>query len=440
MIKKLFLVFIAFFALNTYGQQGTSSPYSFYGIGSLKFKGTVENRSMGGLSIYADSIHINLRNPATFAGKNVKLSPFNNESRPIKFTVGGSHSSTKLQTESASDKTTSTSFEYLAISVPMGKFGLSFGILPYSSVGYKLDAKEIINDSLVTSNRYNGEGGVNKAYVGLGYEIAKDLMIGVDASYNFGNIQNSSVDFVFDNEGLPLQYQSRESNRSDLSGINFKLGLHYSPMITDKLQLSSGIIYSPKSDLSSNNERIFATIVINPTTGQEFVINDIEADLESDGLDRTTLTLPTQLNIGAGIGQPHKWFVGAEYTYLQTSQFSNRIFEIENATFEDASIFTVGGFYIPQYTSFNKYWKRIVYRAGVRFENTGLKINNESINEFGMSFGVGLPVGRMFSNANLGVEVGQRGTTNQNLVKENFINLQLSLSLNDRWFVKRKFN
>ena len=69
MIKKLVLVFIAVFAINSYGQEGTASPYSFYGIGSLKFRGTVENRSMGGLSIYTDSIHINLQNPAGYAGK-----------------------------------------------------------------------------------------------------------------------------------------------------------------------------------------------------------------------------------------------------------------------------------------------------------------------------------------------------------------------------------
>jgi hypothetical protein len=90
--------------------------------------------------------------------------------------------------------------------------------------------------------------------------------------------------------------------------------------------------------------------------------------------------------------------------------------------------------------SFNKYWKRIVYRTGVRFENTGLIINNQVIKEFGISFGVGLPVGRIFSNANLGFEIGKRGTTNANLVEENFVNFQLSLSLNDRWFEKLRFN
>ncbi|MBT8259115.1 MAG: hypothetical protein KJO49_11625, partial [Bacteroidia bacterium] len=131
---------------------------------------------------------------------------------------------------------------------------------------------------------------------------------------------------------------------------------------------------------------------------------------------------------------------GAEYTRLQTSQFSNRVFDIENATFENASTIAVGGFFIPQYTSFNNYWKRVVYRAGIRFENTGLKINNETINEFGISFGAGLPVGRLFSNTNIGIEIGRRGTTNAGLVQENFVNFELSLSLNDRWFVKRKFN
>ena len=150
--------------------------------------------------------------------------------------------------------------------------------------------------------------------------------------------------------------------------------------------------------------------------------------------------MPTKTAFGLGIGKPRQWFLGAEYTFLKTSEFSNAIFSFDNATFVDASTISVGGFFIPQYNSFSKYWKRMVYRAGIRYENTGLKINNEAINEFGISFGVGLPVGRLFSNVNLGFEVGKRGTVNQNLVQENFVNFQLSLSLNDRWFVKRKYN
>ncbi|MCK5401748.1 MAG: outer membrane protein transport protein [Flavobacteriaceae bacterium] len=435
MIKKLCLVFIAFLALNVHSQEGTTSPYSFYGIGSLKFKGTAENRSMGGLSIYTDSIHLNLRNPASYAGNHINS--LKGEGRIIKFTVGGSHSLVDLKSSSSSANTNTTTFDYLAMSVPMGKFGMAFGLLPITSVGYKL---EFTNNEDVLTNRYRGEGGVNVAFLGLGYQITKNLSIGIAANYNFGNIKNSAIKFVYDDEGNPLQYQSRESNRSDLSGINFNVGISYRPMITDKLQLASAFTFSPKADLTSNNERIFASIVINDITGQEFPVNEIEADLESAGLKQTDLTLPAKTSFGLGIGKPNKWFIGAEYTFLKTSQFSNRVFNIDNTTFVDASTISFGGFYIPQYNSFNKYFKRVVYRAGIRFENTGLEIKNETINEFGISFGVGLPVGGFFSNANLGFEIGKKGTTNQNLVQENFINFQISLSLNDLWFVKRKYN
>ncbi|NRA93858.1 MAG: hypothetical protein HRU26_14485, partial [Psychroserpens sp.] len=167
---------------------------------------------------------------------------------------------------------------------------------------------------------------------------------------------------------------------------------------------------------------------------------EIDVDLESSGLDQTDLTLPYRLSFGGGIGQPRQWFLGAEYVYQNTSAFSNPVVSIDNTTFVNASSFSLGGFFVPDYDSFSSYWKRATYRAGVRFENTGLEINDETINEFGISFGVGLPVGKWFSNANLGVEFGQRGTTNANLIQENFVSFRLSLSLNDRWFEKRKYN
>ncbi len=97
----------------------------------------------------------------------------------------------------------------------------------------------------------------------------------------------------------------------------------------------------------------------------------------------------------------------------------------------------IGGFYIPNYNGYGSYWKRVVYRAGFRMEETGITVNGQDINEFGISFGVGLPVGRLFSNVNLGFEVGSRGTKDAGLIQENFFNAFLSLSLNDKWFQKR---
>ncbi len=433
MIKKLVLVFIAIFAIQCYAQQGTASPYSFYGIGSLKFKGTVENRSMGGLSILADSVHVNLQNPASYATKNLEGWE---GSRPVKFAVGGSYSSINLKSELSSGNATSTTFDYLALSIPMGKFGFGFGLLPYTAVGYKLESLKDNNPD-TPLNRFRGEGGINKTYIGLGYLITKGLSIGVDAQYNFGNIQNSTIEFAYDSDNVPVFYQSRETNRSDLSGLSFNLGLSYNTMLNENLEFVSGITYTPESNLISKNERLFSTIVINTTSGQESTINTIQANLEAAGLEETELVMPSKYSFGAGIGKPKKWFLGAEYSAQKTSDFSNALYS--GSTYEDASTISVGGFYIPKYNAFNGIFKRSTYRAGVRYEKTGLVLNDESIKEFGISFGVGLPLGNGFSSANLGFEIGKRGTTDNSLIQENFINFQISLSLADRWFQKQKF-
>ncbi|HLV15650.1 MAG TPA: hypothetical protein VKY41_10750 [Xanthomarina sp.] len=439
MIKKLILVFIALFAIQIYAQEGTASPYSYYGIGSLKFKGTVENRSMGGLSIYTDSIHLNLRNPASYATKN--LEQYNYESRPVKFAIGGTHSKSKLKSNSASDVVNSTTLDYLAMSFPVGRFGLGMGLLPYTTVGYKLETMNGNND---LKSKFRGDGGVNKVYGSLGYLVTDELSVGVDLGYHFGNIRNHTIEYVYTNDGSLAQYQTREDNRSDLSGLGLNLGVTYTKMVQEKYELTTSLTYRPKANLTSKNSRTFNTITINSVNDNENIINSIEADLDGQGLKQTDLVIPAKLAFGAGIGQPRSWFVGAEYSYINVGEFKNDLYAASdsagNVSYSSASAISVGGFFIPDYNSFSSYLSRVVYRAGVRFEGTGLEINDEAINEFGISFGVGLPMGNTFSNANIGVEFGKKGTTSSNLIQENFINFQLSLSFNDRWFQKRKFN
>ena len=149
------------------------------------------------------------------------------------------------------------------------------------------------------------------------------------------------------------------------------------------------------------------------------------------------MTFPSQLTIGAGIGSPKKWFIGGQYTNSKTSNYDDPTLNFGSVEFIDANKFRIGGFFIPRYTSFTNYWYRVIYRLGVRYEETGINLRGEDINEYGISFGVGLPVGRLFSNVNIGFELGSKGTTKNGLVKENFFNTFISLSLNDKWFEKR---
>ena len=414
MIKRLFLIVTILFTVITTAQEGTSSPYSFYGIGLNAFKGTAENRAMGGLSIYSDSIHLNLQNPAALG-----------RLRLTTYTVGASHSAISLQTSDAEESSNITTLDYLAVGLPAGRFGFSFGLVPYSSVGYNLTN---VDETAETAARFSGTGGLNRVFLSAGYEISNSLSIGANVDYNFGNIENKNI---FIREGL--QYGSREMNRTELSGLTFSLGLNYDQMLNDKLELKAAAVYIPARDLSARNTRELSTVTFS-NLGQEIVTDNLSIPVND-----SEYSLASQYSAGLGIGQPRKWFLGGEYVTTEASDFSNLSYSREGASYTSASKYKVGGFYIPNYNSLTSYFSRIVYRGGLRMEETGLELNEEAINEFGISFGVGLPAGRMFSNANLGFEYGQRGTTNAGLVQENFWNVFISLSLNDRWFVQRRF-
>ncbi|UJH89837.1 outer membrane protein transport protein [Antarcticibacterium sp. 1MA-6-2] len=414
MIKRFIVIVALLSTVLTAAQEGNSSPYSYYGIGLTKFRGTVENQSMGGLTVFSDSIHLNLRNPASY-GK-LKLTTYS---------VGGSLTSTNLKSEDNSGSARNVSFDYLAIGIPTGKLNFGFGLIPYTSVGYR-----ILEESENASNRYTGRGGMNKVYLTTAYSFTPGLSVGVDLNYNFGNVQNK---FTALQRGV--QYGTRVINRTDLRGFNLDLGVDYQTNISNKLRLYTAATYTPEMDITTERMRNTATVVTNSQGGEAIAA---ESNLS---FPETSVGLPSQYTMGLGVGRPNHWFVGGEYTNLQASNFDldtglNNL----NYFYGDAAQYRLGGFYVPEYTSLTSYINRIVYRAGLRYEETGLNVNNEGINEFGISFGLGLPVGANFSNANIGFEYGQRGTTNSGLIKENFFKLSLSLSLNDRWFVQSRFD
>lgn len=434
MIKRIVVILITILSFELSAQQ-TVSPYSFYGLGTLNLRGTVENRSMGGISIYMDSIHMNLRNPASYVSKNVDTDPYNGESRPVKYSVGGSYSSVKISDDIGSVNVDNGSFDYFGFNFPIGNFGVAGGTVPYSSVGYRIQG---VDSEGAVQSRFEGDGGVDKVFAGLAYKFSDHLSIGVDINYSFGFIENSALRLSYSN-GLPTQFQTLEENRSDLRGVGYNFGINYKTKINNKFEIMASAAYAPETVLRSENVRAISTVSVNSQAEVDFISNTVVVDLASEDLEITDLTIPSRLAIGAGIGQPRHWFVGAEYTTLSNSRFSNPIFDIDISNFEDSHGIAVGGFFIPRYNAFRGYFKRVVYRAGFRTENTGLIINGQSIREFGISFGMGLPLGFEFSDVNIGFEYGQRGTTDANLIKEDFFSFSIGLSLNDRWFKRSKF-
>lgn len=417
MIKQFIVSLTLIFTVVAMGQTASSSPYSFYGIGDLVFKGTVETRSMGGINMLKDSIHVNVQNAAGLS-----------DLMYTTYTIGGNMNKTSLQTASDNESAQRISLDYLLIGIPITKkLGVAVGLMPYTSVGYQI--RNVSDDESEPSYRYTGTGGINRVYAGLGYKLNKSFSIGADFNYNFGEISTSNISFLSD-----IQYGTRESNLSNIRGANVNLALMYNRKLNEKLTLFGSAVYSPEGELTLQNERNIATVQFSETFGETVI------ESEDIPVEDTKIKIPSKFTFGLGIGQMQKWSVGAELSIIQASKTGNRFTDIRQVSFENSTKLNVGGYYLPNFKSFTSYFSRVNYRAGFFYQNTGMVINNESITNFGITFGLGLPLGGSFSNMNIGYEYGKRGTTNAGLIQENYSNITISLSLNDKWFLKRKID
>ena len=414
---KLFFLLIGSFV---FSQNGTTSPYSYAGLGELNFRGTQIIRFMGGLEIYNDSIHANLSNPSSYA----KLKMTN-------YSLGLNYRINNLTGANESKSLASAGLDYIGVALPTKFFGFGFGIIPYTSVGYKLSYLEAGTENENVINTFDGEGGVNKVFFSVGFNPVKYLSIGVTINYNFGNIVYETG--RFQNQ---ITLGTGLENKSSVSGLDFKFSSHLEIPLSDALELQALFSLAPEANLTSTNSRIFNTRTY---LGTSNFGDNVQINLIDLGLNRTNIRIPHLLSFGFGLGEERKWFAGAQYTINAMENFSHKFISLPNVAYQNAYQFSLGGFYIPNYSSITSYWKRIVFRMGFRHELTGVIVNNFGLKETGINFGFGLPLAG-FSNANIGFEYGSRRGEDDNFFKENFWSFRIGFSLNDKWFIKRKYN
>ena len=238
MKKLLFTILFSVITFNNFSQSGTSSPYSFYGVGTSTFKGSIDNRSMGGLSVYSDSIHLNLTNPASLS-----------ELKRVNYSLGITYDNLTFKSENANENSNSSNVNYLAVAIPTKHFTFAFGVIPQTSVGYLLESK----DETVVPNiidRYRGEGGVNTAFLSFGVKLFKKISVGLTTNYEFGNLNHITTRFLED-----VELATRLESNSSLSGLNNVYSFMFREKISNKLTLHATYAVSythltlPTSDL-----------------------------------------------------------------------------------------------------------------------------------------------------------------------------------------------
>lgn len=430
MLKNILFIFAVMLMAVSSAQNSTASPYSLGGLGDVTFRGNAIDRMMGGLSVYADSIHANINNPASLG-----------ELKLTTFSVGVHYKNTQLTSSEANENVTSSSLDYIAVSIPTKRFAFSFGIMPYSSVGYRLQSLEGVDDENTADilNRFEGNGGVNRTFFSVGIPVFKGLNLGASFIYNFGTINTQSS-----RQEENIDFGTYLANRSTLSGFHSQFSAHLKLPLSKTITLDAFASVSPEHYIISKNEQTYFTRSLTTQDVGSFQ----EIDLSTRNLAEVELTIGDEISYGLSLGKNKKWMLGAQYTENNSGNFSNDFIQINNISYQNSSRLAVGGMFIPNYSSITSYWKRIAFRAGYRQEISGILINDIPLDQTGISFGISLPLGGFysannvsgFSNFNIGIELGERGVNEAGLVRERFWTVRAGLSLNDLWFIKRQYN
>ena len=424
MIKKLSFIFLLFLGFSFGADaQNASSPYSIFGIGTLNKKALIYNKSMGGLGISNGKNWIlNNVNPA--------LLPLNTFST---FDVGLYTEKRTLNTSDLQQSNTTGGLDYLALGIPMtpGKWTMSLGLMPYSNVSYNMSTiAPVMNKDEANANyQYIGSGGINQVYLGSGWQIIPDfLYAGGRVAYTFGKIEDGTTinlsERVYANEedtiGVAKSFKTSAYNkRSSYSDFLFEGGLYMKRKIGKETELNLGFIY----ELASN---------MNTKRSETLVIEDGSALPPTDTIlykAKGNTYLPQKFGVGISFSKQYKWTFGIDYYSRNWSEFKSDFGRDQNLTKNTEII--IGGEFTPDLFSVKSYFKRVTYQMGFNYEQTPIMINNVNIDDFGINFGVSLPVGSA-SILNVGFKYGQLGTTTNGLVKEDYFKINFGMIFNDR--------
>lgn len=425
-INYIAAVLVLLCGITVQAQVTTQSPYSRYGLGNVKGFVLPQLRAMGGISagVYKPNAYnnINMQNPASYAG--------------IDFTtldIGATAVFNQLKKGNTTEGSFNGSLSHIALAFPLvrGKSAISFGLLPYTQIGYQFSNAEKI-DTTNVNHLYSGEGGLSKAYFGIGQALGQYVRIGANVEYLFGNlVENRSVEL-----DKSASINARLQNKNSVGGISFSYGAQFTIPLSTKSRITLG--YSGSSPSKVNSTRTYvATQYTRNSSGEENAAADT---IELINGKKTNLKLPLVHNFGFTIQKDNKWVFGGDY---RMGNWSKLTIDGENQGLEDSWGFSAGGQYTPDMGAVSGYFKRVDYRVGFTYDKTYIKMKDQDIKQMAVTFGFGLPLASNRNSAyklNFTTELGKRGTLLNNLVQENYINFHLGFTINDRWFQKFKLD
>ena len=423
----------------------TNSPYSLYGIGDPQSLNNTMGFSMGDVKYAMDRpFYLNYANPASYTSLKAPT-----------FSLGTMLSRTRTFNSETSQDNDNGTLRYFGLGIPLSKkIGMAIGARPYTSLGYGIEINSDITYPSALSTRYEGEGGMNIVYGGLGYKIFQDsvssLSIGVNANYYFGNnSQNALNKLDYSTGALSSMYLS-----SYVTGdFGFDAGLNYSINLNQLFDsksaientLTIGAAYSIPNYLKTRFEYFSGSYY---ATNTVFVITDTLEFTQ----DTTSIYLPQKIGLGVNYqfySRKSKNLLIIEADYEQINWSDLKVNKAKT-NLKNSTQYSIGFQFIPDANGVRGFFSLLRYRAGFKYANTRINVAGMQLEDMSASAGFGIPLVKSksiypsSSTIDFGFEMGSRGTIDNGLIKEQYSRIYVGLSFSpnywDRWFKRKKIN
>ena len=414
-------------------QSGTNSPYSQFGLGLHTDQGSGFNRGMNGLGLgFHEHNQVNYLNPASYS---------NIDSLTFIFDAGLSGQITSFQEGGVKKNANNSNFEYVVAGFRLApKLGMSFGIVPFTNIGYNYKSSKVIeNDyngqpSNASTVTYEGSGGVHQLYLGLGWMPFKNFSVGVNGGYLWGSMDRSVTNAYTNNYVNTLV----KTYSATIHSYKLDLGLQYTLSLGKNDALTLGLTYGLGHKISDEPQ-----MIVNSNNTQTSVTTS-DTCIADKGM-----YLPTSFGGGLMYNHKNKWKIGFDYT-LQ--KYGSDVFPVCNTNVDkkteyqsldgylkDRSKYTFGFEYMNNEQS-RKWSDRVRYRFGASYATPYYYINGvDGPKEYSVSAGVGIPLVNYWNNRSiLNISFQYARQEAKNLIKENTFRINIGLTFNENWFSKWK--
>jgi hypothetical protein len=418
-----------------------------YGLGNLTNSSGSAFAGMGGASIgfrnggfdTTGDIRLNLSNPASLSG----IVP-----QTFVFDVGLTGSNVYARQRSAEGmlKTSFNTFNFSNITLAMpligNRLGLALSMSPYSEVGYKIhnDDDSYLDDLGVVRYFYDGEGDVTEAKAALGFQLSRNLSIGAEVNYLWGNIDRKYEAQILPYTGSGTYNSVNAATNEKVSRAFAAFGVQYTPVNKARTRLTVGATYRMGGKLNSDVRDYIPS-------------NNIFEDVIRLDEYKSPTYMAQKIGAGVWFHRP-KWAVAADYIFEDWGAH-NKPDVLNDVRYVNTNTFKVGGQYTPNRYDirgrFVSFFNRMTYKAGFRTGANYLEFLGVPMNEHAVSLGVDIPFkATTVSALSVGIEYSQRGslgkvgTPREALVKERYFKINVGVMLfggdHDYWFRKYKYN